>query len=253
MGKLYVGNFGKLGEYFVPTTNFTDHQCTIEFDGSRFFKTDDALYVGLHVTKIDGLSEKSTCTFPCNMLFKLSTKPYEYEAFTGGQKVKSTIEPTPREKILYMYLTGEDPELNYLKNEGKGGMLMTGEYSNDADILDGQGNAKKHSRFVIEFDDDIAKFDMSGDTFSLDGIASGTVKAKSGGGGKPAETESQRIEARVKAIESLVKLHMPKLSFDDPNLMTASIKTLTKDPQFVVHACFVLGMPIPSGLAHYDF
>ncbi|MFN7762541.1 MAG: hypothetical protein ACK5RE_17990 [Pseudanabaena sp.] len=189
---------------------------------------------------------------PCNILLKLSTKPYEYEAFTGGQKVKSMVEPSNREKILFHYLTGEDPELNWEKNQGKGGMLMTGEYSNDAAILAGEGNAKKHSRFVIEFDDDIKPFDMSGDSFSLDGISQGTVKSGKGSYKSNGQSEAQKIADRAKAIETLVK-ERKKLADDaDSKALFDATYTCLHEPSFIVHSCLVLGLPIPSGLTHYD-
>lgn len=252
MGKLYIGDFGKLGEYFAPTTNFQDQQCTVNFDGSRFKLTDDALYIGLHVVSIDGLSEKSTCKFPCNVLFKLSTKPYEYESFSGGAKKKEMVEPSNREKLLYHYLTGEDPELNYEKCQGKGGMLMLGEYSNDAAILAGDGNAKKHSRFVVEFDDDIKPFDMSGDSFSLDNIASGTAKSGKGYSGRPAETEQQKIDARVKTIETLVKTYLDAPSDISDQVLNKAVNSAMCDTRFLTLVSLALGLPIPSNFKHYD-
>jgi hypothetical protein len=252
MGKLYVGDFGKINEYFVPTTNFQEHPVTINFDGSRFLKTDDALFIGLHVTSVDGLNEKSKCTMPCSMLFKLNTKPYEYESGFGDSKKKATVEPTNREKILYWYLTSESDELNYEKNQGKGGMITFGDFSNDAAILAGEGNPKKHSRFVVEFDEDIKPFDMSGDSFSLDGIASGTAKTGKNYSSKPVETEAQRIEARIKAIEALVK---NRKAYDgDPTPAQLQVDTMAcmHEPKFITLACLVLALPIPSNLTHWD-
>lgn len=253
MADLYVGDFGRVGEYFVPTTNFEDHKTTFNFDGIKFHKTDDALYVGLHCTSIEGLNKKSTIQFPACVLLKLSTKPYEYEAFDGGQKKKATIEPTNREKLLYAYLTGEDPELNYEKNEGKGGFLAIGASANDAPILAGDGNAKKHARFVIEFDDEIKPFDMSGDNFRLDSLASGNGKGGKGYNSKPAETEAQKIEARKQAVKAVVRgFRAIAVDGNDDEYMTAMIG-LADNPKFAVLTCLHLGLPIPSNLGHWTF
>lgn len=239
MADIYIGEFGKKADYYNIQTNFEDHKTTFNFDGCRFHMTDDGLLIGLHVTSIEGMNKKSTITFPSLVLMKLNTKPYEYESFTDGKKVKATIEPTNREKLLLSYLTGEDPELNWEKNQGKGGFIAIGTSANDAPILNGEGNAKKHARFVIEFDDDIKPFDMSGDAFALENLASKSG-GKGGYSGKPAETEAQKIDARAKALE--------KLMLD----MGLDLKGASESQLFVVHASLLLGLPVPSS-ANFTF
>ena len=237
MADIYIGEFGKKGDYYNIQTNFEDHKTTFNFDGCRFHACDDGLLIGLHVTSIEGMNKKSTITFPSLVVMKLNTKQYEYESFTDGKKVKAMVEPTAREKLLLSYLTGADPELNWEKNQGKGGFISIGSSANDVPILNGEGNAKKHARFVIEFDDDIKQFDMSGAEFALDNLAS-KGGGKGGYSGKPAETEQQRIDARAKALE--------KLMLD----MGLDLKGASESQLFIVHASLLLGLPVPNNITY---
>jgi hypothetical protein len=253
MADLYIGDYGKVGDYRVPATNYEDHRVTFNFDGSKFHLTDDALYIGLHCTSIEGLSRSVKLTAPYSVLLVLHTKAYDYETGFGDNKKKVTQEPTPREKLLYTLLTSDDDAFNWEKNQGKGGLLMIGANANDAAILNGEGNLKKHARFAIEFDEDIKPFDMSSDSFRLDSIAGGSAGGKKGYNSKPAETESQRIEARIKAIEALVKIHKNLADDADPKAVEKAVKAALREPIFATHACIVLGLPIPSNLSHWEF
>lgn len=235
MADLYIGDYGKKGEWFAPNTNFEDHKAMVNFDGCRFLEVDDGLLIGLHATSIDGLGKKSTITFPNLVLFHLHTKPYEYEAYTDGAKKKATIEPTNREKLLYKILTDKENGFDHETNSGKGGFISFGASGNDAPILAGEGNYKKHARFVLEFDDDIKRFDLSDDKYKLDGLA-GKGSGKSGYSSKPAETEAQKIEARKTAIALL----MTDLGLD--------YKQASDNQVFLVHSCLLLGLPIPANI-----
>ena len=237
MADIYIGEFGKKGDFFNIQTNFEDHKTTFYFDGCRFLALPDGLLVALHVTSIEGMNKKSTITFPSLVLMKLSTIPYEYESFTDGKKVKAMVEPTAREKLLLSYLTGDDDELNWEKNQGKGGFISIGSSANDVPILNGEGNAKKHARFVIEFDDDIKKFDMSGDAFALENLAS-KGGGKGGYSSKPAETEAQKIDTRNKALGAL----MLDMGLD--------LKGASESQLFIVHASLLLGLPVPNNITY---
>jgi hypothetical protein len=246
MGDIYIGDYNKIGEYREAVSNKEDHTCMFNFDACKFHVTDDAVIVGLHCTDISGLNAKSTCKpFPTNIAIQLHRKPYEYESGYGENKKKATIEPSTREKLLIKYLTDEESACHYSKVEGQSGFIAFGKAENDAAILSGEGNAKKYQRMVLGFDGEgSGEFKMDGDTFRLD-VGTSQGKGK-GGSSRPAETEAQKIEARGKAIEAMVRRFKALPDDAKDEVVAKALDDSMRSPNFLVLVSLTLGLPIPS-------
>jgi hypothetical protein len=230
----------KAGEYTLLESNKADCSISLFFSSCRFHVHEKGLFVGMRVDSINGLNIKSVIEYPTNLMFNLSTVPYEYTSGFGENKKTETIDPTPRERLLYQFLMDSEGKFFHEKVTGQSGYIAFSDTKDDLTALDGKANLKVYCKSVLSFDGEgSGEFDMTGDNFRLDLQVKGGSSGSKGGGVK-AEPESDKIKARQEAIKAILIDVTGKETMDLSGLTQSQLNT------FITLSSFALGLPLPS-------